>query len=290
MMTNFEKAKKVYESMEIPEQLPNVIDQAFVRASSRRRIAWYRPVLSAAAAVCILFVALLNLSSTFASAMAEVPVLGNVAKVLTFRSYSIETDSEWITVNQPSIAGTGNTELEKRVNREIQEKIDAIVADARQEAKQNREEAIAQGQDPTEWMPVILDITYEIKSSNEKILSFVIHKTETAASAYTQQIFYNIELSSGKDLTLEDVLGPDYKEIANQAIQETIDQRIAEDPVQWPYFVPTPDMPDEGFQGITDDQKFYIDGSGNVVISFDEYEIGPGSMGIQNFTVGKSLV
>lgn len=122
MMTNFEKAKKVYESMEIPEQLPNVIDQAFVRASSRRRIAWYRPVLSAAAAVCILFVALLNLSSTFASAMAEVPVLGNVAKVLTFRSYSIETDSEWITVNQPSIAGTGNTELEKRVNREIQEK------------------------------------------------------------------------------------------------------------------------------------------------------------------------
>ena len=49
-------------------------------------------------------------------------------------------------------------------------------------------------------------------------------------------------------------------------------------------------MPDEGFQGITDDQKFYIDGSGNVVISFDEYEIGPGSMGIQNFTVGKSLV
>ena len=34
----------------------------------------------------------------------------------------------------------------------------------------------------------------------------------------------------------------------------------------------------------------YIDKDGNVVVSFDEYEIGPGSMGIQDFVVGKSLV
>ena len=32
------------------------------------------------------------------------------------------------------------------------------------------------------------------------------------------------------------------------------------------------------------------DKDGNVVVSFDEYEIGPGSMGIQDFVVGKSLV
>ena len=139
-------------------------------------------------------------------------------------------------------------------------------------------------------MPVILDIRYEIKSSSEKALSFVIYKTETAASAYTQQIFYNLDLASGKDLTLSDVLGPDYKQIADKAVKDTIDQRMAEDPEKWPYFVPTPEMPDEGFQGIADDQKFYIDKDGNVVVSFDEYEIGPGSMGIQDFVVGKSLV
>ena len=280
-MRNFEEAKRTYESMDIPEKLPNVVDQAFTRATARRRLAWYKPALSAAAAVCILFVALLNISPTFANAMAEVPVLGNVAKVLTFRQYAIETDSEWITVNQPSIAETGNTELEKRVNNEIQEKIDAIVAEARQEAKQNREDAIARGQDPAQLMPVILDIRYEIKSSSEKALSFVIYKTETAASAYTQQIFYNLDLASGK---------PDYKQIADKAVKDTIDQRMAEDPEKWPYFVPTPEMPDEGFQGIADDQKFYIDKDGNVVVSFDEYEIGPGSMGIQDFVVGKSLV
>lgn len=289
-MRNFEEAKRTYESMDIPEKLPNVVDQAFTRATARRRLAWYKPALSAAAAVCILFVALLNISPTFANAMAEVPVLGNVAKVLTFRQYAIETDSEWITVNQPSIAETGNTELEKRVNNEIQEKIDAIVAEARQEAKQNREDAIARGQDPAQLMPVILDIRYEIKSSSEKALSFVIYKTETAASAYTQQIFYNLDLASGKDLTLSDVLGPDYKQIADKAVKDTIDQRMAEDPEKWPYFVPTPETPDEGFQGISDDQKFYIDEDGNVVVSFDEYEIGPGSMGIQDFVVGKSLV
>ena len=118
----------------------------------------------------------------------------------------------------------------------------------------------------------------------------MIYKTETAASAYTQQIFYNLDLASGKDLTLSDVLGPDYKQIADKAVKDTIDQRMAEDPEKWPYFVPTPETPDEGFQGIADDQKFYIDKDGNVVVSFDEYEIGPGSMGIQDFVVGKSLV
>ena len=79
-------------------------------------------------------------------------------------------------------------------------------------------------------MPVILDIRYEIKSSSEKALSFVIYKTETAASAYTQQIFYNLDLASGKDLTLSDVLGSDYKQIADKAVKDTIDQRMAEDP------------------------------------------------------------
>ena len=76
-----------------------------------------------------------------------------MAKVLTFRQYAIETDSEWITVNQPSIAGTGNTELEKRVNNEIQEKIDAIVAEARQEAKPKPRGRHRAGQDPAQLMP-----------------------------------------------------------------------------------------------------------------------------------------
>lgn len=289
-MNQLEKAKRTYESMDIPDQLPQVVDQALAKAVVRKHIAWYKPVLSTAAAVCILFVALLNISPTFANAMATVPVLGNVAKVLTFREYAIDTNTEQITVNQPSISNTGNTELEKRVNNEIQKKIDAIVAQARQEAKQNQQQAIAQGQNPADMIPVTLDITYEIKSSNEKTLSFVINKTETAADSFTEQIFYNLDLASGKDLTLADVLGPDYKQIADKTIQDTIDQRVKEDPEKWAYFVPTSDMPDEGFHGISDNQKFYIDTDGNVVISFDEFEVAPGFMGIQDFQVGKSLV
>ncbi|WP_195985497.1 anti-sigma-V factor rsiV [Clostridium sp. D33t1_170424_F3] len=289
-MRNLEEARKQYESMEIPEQLDSVVNAAFDRAAARKRIAWYKPVLSAAAAVCILFVALLNVSPTFAHAMAEVPVLGSVARVLTFRAYTIESDTELITVNQPSIAGTGNTEMEKRVNNEIQTKIDAIVEQARKEAKERREQAIADGYDTNEMMPVILDIQYEVKSSSEKTLSFVIYKTETAASAYTEQLFYNLDLSTGKNLTLREVLGPDYKSIADKTIKETIDKRVAEDPEAWPYFMPSADVPVEGFQGISDQQKFYIDPDGNVVVSFEKYEVGPGSMGIQDFVVGKSLV
>ena len=47
-MTNFEEAKRTYQSMEIPEQLPNVVDQAFAKAAVRRHVAWYKPALSVA--------------------------------------------------------------------------------------------------------------------------------------------------------------------------------------------------------------------------------------------------
>ena len=105
-MTDFEWAKRRYQSITIPEQLSGRVNQAFENTPIRKHIAWYKPALSVAASICILFVALLNVSQTFAQAMEEIPILGNVAKVLTFRQYAIETEIEDIKVNQPSIAAS----------------------------------------------------------------------------------------------------------------------------------------------------------------------------------------
>ncbi len=49
------------------------------------------------------------------------------------------------------------------------------------------------------------------------------------------------------------------------------------------------DMPELNWQGIKEDQNFYFDAGGNLVIVFDEYEVAPGYMGAQEFTVDRAL-
>ena len=58
---------------------------------------------------------------------------------------------------------------------------------------------------------------------SQEYLSFVITKTETLASAYFQQYFYNLDLETGKELTLRDLLGPDYTAIAAAAVEQQLE-------------------------------------------------------------------
>ena len=46
---------------------------------------------------------------------------------------------------------------------------------------------------------------------------------------------------------------------------------------------------EECFQSIEDDQSFYINNSGQLVIVFDEYEVAPGSMGMPEFVIPSPL-
>ena len=111
---------------------------------------------------------------------------------------------------------------------------------------------------------------YEVKCSNQQYLSFVIYKTETLASAYTEIYTYNLDLTTGTELTLPGLLGPDWKERCDQVIRDEMARCTAEEDAV--YF--TQDQ--GGFSGVTDDQAFYLDADGNPVLFFEKYEIAPG--------------
>ena len=55
------------------------------------------------------------------------------------------------------------------------------------------------------------------------------------------------------------------------------------------YWVDSTETPYWNWQGIEEDQNFYLDENGNLVVVFDEYEVAPGYMGAQEFTVERSL-
>ena len=55
------------------------------------------------------------------------------------------------------------------------------------------------------------------------------------------------------------------------------------------YWVDSTETPYWNWEGIKEDQNFYLDGDGNLVVVFDEYEVAPGYMGAQEFTVQRSV-
>ena len=100
----------------------------------------------------------------------------------------------------------------------------------------------------------------------------------TASSA--SYIYYNLDAQTGEDVTLEDLLGEDYINIANEAISEEIAKRGEAEG----YFIG-----DGGFTTITDDTDFYINENGNPVIVFDKYEIAAGYVGRPEFEIQANL-
>lgn len=276
----WDQARKQYQSAQPPEALEFAVASALRAGEKKRRHRrTLRRSLSAALATCACFVLLVNTNPTFAQAVADVPVLGDLAQVFTVTQYTVEDRDRLIDVRMPALDLTGDTDLEQRVNTEISARIDQVLQEAEDRARETREAFVATGGNPDDFMPIVISVDYEIKCQTDRYLSFVITKTETLASAYTEYYTYNIDLQAGREITLRDLFGSNYKEIINTAIAQEIERR-SQNPDNL-YFL----QGEGGFESITDDQLFYLDTDGTPVVFFEKYEIAPGYMGTQEFRV-----
>lgn len=77
----------------------------------------------------------------------------------------------------------------------------------------------------------------------------------------------------------------DLKDAKNCVLQQ-MNERIAEDPENVVFWGVNEeeDMGNE-FIGVNETTSFYTNADGNVVISYQEYEVAPGYMGIQEFVI-----
>lgn len=308
-MNDYEKmqpGKEIYDGIKVPQELEQTVNDAIASVDKKEvlkqarnkkviRIAQYTGTI--AAAVLILVTAGLNASEVFAKTMADIPVIGSIAKVLTVRSYSTKEGNTQIDVEVPAIQveeTTGlqpdeeTTEFVVDVNEEINQIVEDYTADATARIEEYKQAFLETGGTEEEWndRDIQVDVSYEVKYEQEDRLSLVLTTTESWASVYGQNLYYNVDLKTLQNITLKDLLGEDYIQIANDSIVEQINQRLSDDAslTYWGYGEDTGDS-FEGFTTITDDTKFYINEKGNPVVCFDKYEIGPGFMGTQEFEI-----
>lgn len=283
MNPNLKQARERYESAELPEALPFAVASALREGERRhRRSRAMKRSAGALAACCACFVLLVNASPTFAAALTDVPVLGSLARLCTISEYSVHNDTQLLDVRLPALENTGHTDLEQRVNTEISTRMEAVLAEAEERARLDREAFVATGGSEADFIPIIINVDYTLKCQTDRYLSFVLTKTETQANAYTEFYTYNIDLETGKEITLSDLLGPNWRTLCDEAVRFGIANKLAEDPMN-AYFDGENGI--DGFQTISDDQRFYLNADENPVVLFEKYEIAPGYMGIQEFEV-----
>ena len=140
---------------------------------------------------------------------------------------------------------------------------------------------ILTGGDPKNFIPYDIVIDYEVKCLDEHYVSFVISENETRATGYYQMFYYNIDLDTGKDITLKEWFGSNYKKIIADEVQKQINTWDDEKKF---YLWEDLDLEDL----INEDTQFYINDKDQVVVFFNKYELGAGAMGTPEFIIDVS--
>ncbi|WP_066494829.1 DUF3298 and DUF4163 domain-containing protein [Abyssisolibacter fermentans] len=283
MDPKFDNAIKKYKSIKIPEELDDIVNSTIKRSNMEnkksKRLNNFKRVIAGTVVACSIFTVGLNTSEVFASKIANIPVLGNIAKVFTFVDYKINNEVVDADIKIPSIEGVNDKELEKRINDEIHAKMAELTKEAERNAEEDKKAFVETGGKEEDFSPFTIKSDYELKLANEKILSFIVYQSVSQAYSYENYYYYNINLETNKMITLDDMLGKDYKKIIDEDIVRQIEE-LKKNPDN-SFF----EANEGGFKGIKDDQRFYINEQGKVVIVFDKYEIAPGYMGRLEFAI-----
>lgn len=293
-MNTIKNAKTIYDNIPIPSELNERVQKAIEQSAAQRNAAKkvtpiYQKRLfrfsACAAAVVIAFTGALNTSVAFATEMQELPVIGAIARVLTFRSYETEENGVKISVNIPEIEmiSQDTNNVSDTVNQEILALCEEYVAEAEKRAEDYKKAFLETGGTEEEWAKhnLSIDVGYHITSQSDDYLSFSVYGTENWVSAYNETRYYNMDLKTEQFITLKDILGEDYINLANESIKKQIEERTKE---QGDIFFPAESG---GFTSISDKTNFYINETGNPVIVFDKYEIAIGAAGTQEFEIQK---
>lgn len=226
----------------------------------------------------IVFIVPLNTIPSYAETMERIPVIGEICKIFTFKEYHFKDEIKYIDAKIPQFINEGNNPIEKKINKEISKTINKVIKESKAIAKEYYDAFIETGGNPKDFIPVGINVDYEIKCISDDYVSFVITKNQTFPSAYFMQYFYNINMKTGKNISLKDWLGEDYKKIATQSINKTISCWSQEQKdMLWK------DLNIEEL--INEDTKFYINEHGQAVIVFEKYEIAVGTAGIIEFPI-----
>ena len=232
-----------------------------------------------AAAALLAITIMANSGAAIAHAMEKIPLIGSIAKVVTFREYESSTNNMEANIKIPEISvenedGTVNEESTQKINKSIEEYTDEIIA---------RYEADVKAADGEGNMSVNLD--YTVIKDSDRLFSIRFDQLLVMASGTQLVKIYHIDKQTGEMINLAGLFreGTDFITPISDNIKKQMKEQMEADEMIT-YWLDS-ETPEWDFQSVREDSTFYVNEKGNLVIVFDEYEVAPGYMGSVEFEI-----
>ena len=276
------KSKASEEQTEIPDYVKNRIEQTLDNLPEKKpvikQIHIFPRIVTAAA--CFVFITLFllpNVSVSYAQALEQIPVIGDIGRVVTIRNYFYADDKHEMNIDVPQIEGE-DSEAVDYINKDVSELTTALVNQFYKDLEITGNNGYGS-----------IRVDYEATTNTERWFTLKLSVNETAASSNSYFKFYHIDKKQGRIVELGDLFNTDkFSDILVAEIKMQMQEQMANDK-NISYWINNSGI-GEDFAAVSADQNFYWNENGDLVIIFDKYEVGPGSMGTPEFVIDKGVI
>ena len=276
------KSEVAKEQTDIPDSVKNRIEQTLVDLPEKKPVKKQIRILPriAASAACFVFIILFllpNVSVTYAQALEQLPVIGDLVRVVTIRNYYYD-DNHWkMDINIPQIESEDSKSVDY-INKNVSELTTALINRFYEDLEINGNKGYGS-----------LNVDYEVVTNTDSWFTLKLTVCQTAASSNTYFKFYHIDKNQGKIVELGDLFNTDkFSDSLVAEIKKQMQEQMANDE-NISYWINTSGIGEE-FATVGANHNFYWNENGDLVIIFDKYEVGPGSMGTPEFVIDKGVI
>lgn len=280
--------KKNYEEIPIPEELDFLVRKTLkdngVYSTKRKGIFKRLGTVAASVAVFVIILTVgVNSSPAFAATLSKTPIVGSIVKVLTFKEYAVNEDKHKANIKTPSIQGLKNKELENSLNEKYITENKKLYEDFMADMEDLKKKGDGH---------LGVDSGYVVKTDTDKLLSVGRYVVNTVGSSSTTFKYDTIDKKKEVLITLPSLFKDKrYVEVISENIKKQMREQVQSDSNKV-YWIANggggKNM--EIFDKISENQNFYINAEGKLVISFNKYEVAPGYMGVVEFVIPTEVI
>lgn len=287
--------KQKYGELQMSEQqLQNLqmrMEEAKMEKKARNNTKKTKFIVAAAAVAA--FVVLPNTSASVAHAMEQIPVIGKLVEVVTFRDYEYDSKTKTADIEVPKldvidIENSANVEE----HAEVQETLEKTAEEINAEIQRITEEIIADFEKSLAEEEGYKDVVVksEILATTQEYFTLKLMCFEAEASGYEWNYYYTIDLETGERLQLKDIFeeNADYVSAISENIKKQMQAQMDADEnvIYWL----NDEMEELNFEQITEETSFYLNEDNHVVIAFNEGDVAPMYMGAVEFVIPSKVL
>ena len=267
-MKQFKQLKEEYEEVPIPPELDEMIRSTIHQAQrERKRKRHFQQLFISVAALFFIFVSSLNISPVFAQSVGALPGMQKFVQLLTIDTFHFDKETYEAVIETPTV--DASSRAAQFLNEQFIESNEQLYEQFKQEMKVFEESGGGH-----------LAVSSTVDVLHDDDILFVLKKTNTQieASSYVTQQFYTVDKALDLVLTLPSLFkDSSYVDLLNDEVKRQIANSERAN-----YF--------QRNIHIKPDQSFYINEDHQLVLSFNQYEIGAGVLGPVEFTIPTDVV